>query len=111
MDEFAKWARVKRSLDKKSSEYDSLSTAQAMSRAGFEVKANIAIRAVVMLLHMALLWMHHSEAMLHLPERWVGGLGSILALPFSPTGITICITRVFYFTRLRITNNLATCLP
>ena len=87
MDEFAKWARLKRQLDKHAADYERLLSAQTIGKAAFEVKMQLAVRVIAYVGYAWLLYRHYNDAVFHLPEEWAGGLGSLLRLPSAPVGI------------------------
>ncbi|KAI9188076.1 GET complex subunit get1 [Blastocladiella emersonii ATCC 22665] len=87
MDEFAKWARVRRTLDKAVATHDELASTLRSARSMFLLKAQVATRAVFYLLYVGLSVVYRTTPMFYVPDDWFGGLvGAVLALPFAPAG-------------------------
>lgn len=95
MDEFAKWARLKRQLDKHGAEFERLLSAQTIGQASFEVKVQLALRAIGFIFHAYLVWSYFGIPMFHLPAEWGGPVGSMLSLPNSPAGKSKIMTKLF----------------
>ncbi len=85
-DEFAKWAKLRRALDKLMADYQKLSSSEASARTSFQFKYNILIKAVVYFIQIGTFMYFRSTPMFYLPSDWVGPFSYILRLPFAPVG-------------------------
>ncbi|KAI3638939.1 hypothetical protein MIR68_003437 [Amoeboaphelidium protococcarum] len=86
MDEFAKWARLKRQVDKLSAEYDQLMSSDAMSKTAFTVKVSLALRVLVYIAYALLTFFHFRSPMAYLPSEWTGDyISRVLSLPVAPS--------------------------
>ncbi|KAJ1970403.1 GET complex subunit get1 [Dimargaris xerosporica] len=85
-DEFAKWAKLKRRLDKCTAAYDAEASALAFAKSGFEIKFMIAIRVLLHGLRTFVLYWYRAEPVFYVPLRWFDPFTPLLAYPFAPSG-------------------------
>ena len=105
-DQFAKWAKLRRSVDKgladleKLSEFFSMSShlesiylpflcvdaEVASSKSAFAMKFNTLLWLLTTGLQFAVGWWYRKQPVFFLPQGWLGPLGWWLALPFAPAG-------------------------
>ncbi|RPB07026.1 hypothetical protein P167DRAFT_540399 [Morchella conica CCBAS932] len=86
-DEFAKWAKLSRTLDKKTAEFEKLNTSINTARVAFDSKT----RAIRWMLTSGLRWFvlfwYNKEPMFWMPEGWVPGYVEWgLSFPKAPIG-------------------------
>ncbi|KAI7863283.1 WRB/Get1 family [Spinellus fusiger] len=85
-DEFAKWAKIRRKLDKGLADVEALGAEIAYNKTAFELKAKSAVWCCV---HgsqwLMVLWFRKS-AVVYLPPHWFGPMQWILSMPFAPAG-------------------------
>ncbi|KAI5784702.1 CHD5-like protein-domain-containing protein [Geopyxis carbonaria] len=70
-DEFAKWAKVRRTLDKKQAELEKLQAGVQGMRSGFDAKASMARWTLTTGLRFFLQFWYSKQAIFWLPEGWV----------------------------------------
>lgn len=89
-DEFSRWAKVRRRVDKQTSELEALNTSLAAHRSKF----NTVIKVLIFVLTTGLQWSfsakHSRAAIVYLPKDWFGPLTWFLGLPFAPAGALSC---------------------
>ena len=113
-DQFAKWAKLRRSVDKGLAELEKLSeshsscpadshtrcsarfsmtdyarppdTELATTKSGFSAKFNSLVWILTTGLQFAIGWWYRKAAVFYLPPNWFGPLTWTLALPFAPSG-------------------------
>ncbi|KAJ3054479.1 GET complex subunit get1 [Rhizophlyctis rosea] len=85
-DEFAKWAKMRRRLDKLSVEYQSLAKELATSRSAFHLQFSLGMRALMFGAQILLLALYRSVAIFYLPHDWLGPFSRLLSLPSAPIG-------------------------
>ncbi|KAF7315787.1 Protein GET1 [Mycena indigotica] len=85
-DQFAKWAKLRRSVDKGIAELEKLNGEIATRRTTFSLKFNTAIWVFTTGLQFTVGWWYRKSAVFYLPPGWLGPLGWWLALPFAPKG-------------------------
>lgn len=99
-DDFSKWAKIRRRVDKQGVELEAMNSSLASHRSSFEK----VVKAVVFLgttgLQFAYTSRHSKTAIVYLPEGWFGSLGWFLGLPFAPKGAIS--TTVFIFLIKRV---------
>ena len=104
-DQFAKWAKLRRSVDKGLAELEKLSEFLsphinfsltsfgldgqiASTKSGFSLKFNTLLWLLTTGLQFAVGWWYRKQAVFYLPEGWFGPLGWWLSLPFAPAGMS-----------------------
>ncbi|TPX45237.1 hypothetical protein SeLEV6574_g03986 [Synchytrium endobioticum] len=85
-DEFARWAKLKRSLDKSVAEFETLSKEQSFSRTVFETQVSWCLRIFMWIAQFILMSMYRYEPIFYIPEGWLGPFTFLLAFPFAPKG-------------------------
>ncbi|KDR67475.1 hypothetical protein GALMADRAFT_258049 [Galerina marginata CBS 339.88] len=85
-DQFAKWAKLRRSVDKGLADLEKLNGEIAGSKSGFAMKFNTLLWLLTTGLQFVVGWWYRKQPVFYLPEGWLGPLGWWLALPFAPAG-------------------------
>ena len=103
-DQFAKWAKLRRSVDKGLADLEKLSellsppasrsiyplfyvdAEVASSKSAFAMKFNTLLWFLTTGLQFAVGWWYRTQPVFFLPQGWLGPLGWWLALPFAPAG-------------------------
>jgi len=85
-DQFAKWAKLRRSVDKGLAELEKLNGELASQKTAFSVRFNSLIWILTTGLQFAVGWWYRKSAVFYLPPSWLGPLTWWLALPFAPKG-------------------------
>ncbi|KAI8904952.1 WRB/Get1 family [Powellomyces hirtus] len=85
-DEFAKWAKMRRRLDKLKAAYEEKAKAAGSSRTAFEMKISWGLRALLWGAQIVLMAVYRSEPMFYLPRETLGPLSWLFAFPFAPKG-------------------------
>ncbi|KAI9594410.1 CHD5-like protein-domain-containing protein [Syncephalis fuscata] len=85
-DEFAKWAKIRRRLDKTVGEYDELSSSLAYERTGFQIRAAIGLRVLLWVARIFVLVWYRSEPVFYPPTGWLDPIVPLLSLPMAPSG-------------------------
>ncbi|KAF7305970.1 Protein GET1 [Mycena chlorophos] len=85
-DQFAKWAKLRRSVDKGVAELEKLNGEIATRRTTFSMKFNTVVWVLTTGLQFAVGWWFRRSAVFYLPPGWLGPLGWWLAFPFAPKG-------------------------
>lgn len=102
-EEFAKWAKLRRRVDKGMADIDKLSkclpfyayfkfsnavadSRLAESKSSFASKFNWLLWAATTGAQFILVWWYRREPVFYLPPGWLGPLGYFLALPSAPKG-------------------------
>ncbi|KAH9484843.1 GET complex subunit get1 [Psilocybe cubensis] len=85
-DQFAKWAKLRRSVDKGLADLEKLNSEIASAKSGFAMKFNTALWLLTTGLQFVVGWWYRKQPVFFLPEGWFGPLGWWLALPFAPAG-------------------------
>ncbi|KAJ3170271.1 GET complex subunit get1 [Geranomyces variabilis] len=85
-DEFAKWAKMRRRLDKLKADYEVKSKAEGTRKMTFELKISWGLRALLWGAQMILLTVYRSEPMFYLPREVLGPFAWLVAFPFAPAG-------------------------
>ncbi|KAI0745967.1 CHD5-like protein-domain-containing protein [Earliella scabrosa] len=89
-DQFAKWAKLRRSVDKGLTDLEKLNSELASARTSFSVKFNSAMWIMTTGLQFVIGWWYRKAAVFYLPPGWFGPLTWWLALPFAPAGSVSC---------------------
>ncbi|KAF9237560.1 WRB/Get1 family [Melanogaster broomeanus] len=85
-DQFAKWAKLRRSVDKGLAELEKLNGEVSSAKSAFSMKFNSLIWILTTGLQFVLGWWYRKSAVFYLPPNWLGPLTWTLALPFAPKG-------------------------
>lgn len=85
-DQFAKWAKLRRSVDKGIAELEKLNGELASSKTAFSVKFNTLVWVFTTGLSFFVGWWYRKAAVFYLPAGWLGPLGWWMAFPFAPKG-------------------------
>ncbi|KAM5540269.1 hypothetical protein V8D89_006088 [Ganoderma adspersum] len=89
-DQFAKWAKLRRSVDKGLADLEKLNSELATARTAFSLKFNSALWVMTTGLQFFIGWWFRKAVVFYLPPGWFGPLTWWLALPFAPTGSVSC---------------------
>lgn len=85
-DQFAKWAKLRRSVDKGLADLEKLNSQIASSKSSFSLKFNSAIWILTTGVQFVVGWWYRRQPVFYLPEGWFGPLAWWLAFPFAPAG-------------------------
>ncbi|KAJ3530583.1 hypothetical protein NM688_g7689 [Phlebia brevispora] len=88
--QFAKWAKLRRSVDKGLAELEKLNSELASTKTMFGVKFNTAIWICTAGLQLVIGWWYRKAAVFYLPPGWFGPITWWLAFPFAPSGSVSC---------------------
>ncbi|KAI9013187.1 WRB/Get1 family [Gaertneriomyces semiglobifer] len=86
-DEFAKWAKLRRKLDKMKQDCENQAKKEGTTRQLFEMKVSWGLRAIFWLLQILMITVYRSKPMFYVPEDWIGPFKYLLALPLAPLGM------------------------
>ncbi|KAF8315885.1 hypothetical protein DL93DRAFT_2078622 [Clavulina sp. PMI_390] len=92
VDQFAKWAKLRRKVDKGAADLEKINAEVAAEQTSFGVKFNSAVWFLTSGLQFAIAWWYRKQAVFYLPPGWFGPLEWWLALPFAPRGSVSCAT-------------------
>ncbi|KAF9064735.1 WRB/Get1 family [Rhodocollybia butyracea] len=85
-DQFAKWAKLRRSVDKGLADLEKLNGEASSIKTSFTVKFSSAIWLCTTGAQFFVGWWYRKSAIFYLPPGWFGPLGWVLAFPFAPKG-------------------------
>ncbi|KZP11610.1 hypothetical protein FIBSPDRAFT_756485 [Athelia psychrophila] len=85
-DQFAKWAKLRRSVDKGLAELEKINGGLSASKTAFALKFNSFIWVMTTGLQFVVASWYRKSAVFYLPQGWLGPLTWWLALPFAPKG-------------------------
>ncbi|KAG2135411.1 WRB/Get1 family [Suillus clintonianus] len=85
-DQFAKWAKLRRSVDKRLAELEKLNGDLASSKTAFSVKFNTLMWVFTTGLSFFVGWWYRKAAVFYLPSGWLGPLAWWMSFPFAPKG-------------------------
>ncbi|KAI8053178.1 WRB/Get1 family [Gilbertella persicaria] len=85
-DEFAKWAKLRRKLDKATADLEKLSSEIAFSKTAFELKVKSVLWFVVHGSQLVMVMWFRKSAVFYLPPGWFGPAQRFLSWPFAPAG-------------------------
>jgi len=85
-DQFAKWAKLRRSVDKGLADLEKLNSEIASAKSGFSMTFNSVLWFLTTGLQFAVGWWYRKQPVFFLPQGWFGPLGWWLSLPFAPAG-------------------------
>jgi len=85
-DQFAKWAKLRRSVDKGLADLEKLNSEMASNKAAFAMKFNTAMWLLTTGVQFIVGWWYRKSAVFYLPPGWFGPLEWWLSFPFAPAG-------------------------
>ncbi|KIM83380.1 hypothetical protein PILCRDRAFT_783674 [Piloderma croceum F 1598] len=85
-DQFAKWAKLKRSIDKGIADLEKINRELSSNKTTFSFKFNSVLWILTTGLQFVVGWWYRKSAVFYLPRGWFGPLTWWLALPFAPKG-------------------------
>jgi len=91
-DEFAKWAKLRRKVDKGLSDLENLNAEQSAKRNAISLKFNTVLWVLTSGLQLFIMWWYRKEAVFYVPRGWYGPAEWLLALPSAPRGAVSCTT-------------------
>ncbi|KAJ3321015.1 GET complex subunit get1 [Boothiomyces sp. JEL0866] len=86
-DEFAKWAKLKRTLDKLTVEYDECAKSIAGKKAVTVTFVSWGLPGILWAFQILLLIIWRAEPVFYIPEQWFGPITNWLKFPFAPEGV------------------------
>ncbi|KAJ2003747.1 GET complex subunit get1 [Coemansia sp. RSA 2322] len=86
VDEFAKWAKMRRKLDALTARFESVSSELAIERTAFELYANLVLRAAVYGLRAVINVYNYRTPVFYVPANWFYPVLWFLSLPAAPMG-------------------------
>lgn len=89
-DQFAKWAKLRRSVDKGLADLEKLNGELNASKTSFALKFNTALWMMTTGLQFAIGWWYSRAAVFYLPAAWFGPITWWLSFPFAPAGSVSC---------------------
>ncbi|KAI0779406.1 CHD5-like protein-domain-containing protein [Fomes fomentarius] len=89
-DQFAKWAKLRRSVDKGLADLEKLNSELSTVRTSFSMKFTSAMWIMTTGLQFVIGWWYRKTAVFYLPPGWFGPLTWWLAFPFAPAGSVSC---------------------
>ncbi|KAJ4480728.1 WRB/Get1 family [Lentinula lateritia] len=85
-DQFAKWAKLRRSVDKGLADLEKLNSDISSVKTTFSVKFSTGIWICTTGAQFVIGWWYRKAAIFYLPPGWFGPLAWVLAFPFAPKG-------------------------
>jgi len=89
-DQFAKWAKLRRRVDKGLADLEKLNAELNASKTSFSLKFNTTLWLMTTGLQFAIGWWYSRAAVFYLPAAWFGPLTWWLSFPFAPAGSVSC---------------------
>ncbi|THH06065.1 hypothetical protein EW146_g9730 [Bondarzewia mesenterica] len=89
-DQFARWAKLRRSVDKGLAELEKLNGELSASKASFAVKFNSMVWVLTTGLQFVVGWWYRKTAVFYLPPAWLGPMTWWMSFPFAPAGSVSC---------------------
>ncbi|KAI8823178.1 WRB/Get1 family [Fimicolochytrium jonesii] len=93
-DEFAKWARLRRQLDKLKAEYDTAAQSDTLTRTTSELKLTWILRALLWTSQVYLMATYRTRPMLQMPKEVLGPFAWLASFPFGALG---SVSAFFWF--------------
>ncbi|KDE03389.1 hypothetical protein MVLG_06107 [Microbotryum lychnidis-dioicae p1A1 Lamole] len=90
VDEFSKWAKLRRRVDKAVSELEALNATSSQSRQSFQSLFKRILWIFTTILPFVVTSWHRKAAVFYLPPSWFGPATWWLGLPSAPTGAVAC---------------------
>ncbi|THH06954.1 hypothetical protein EW146_g9461 [Bondarzewia mesenterica] len=87
-DQFARWAKLRRSVDKGLAELEKLNGELSASKASFAVKFNSMVWVLTTGLQFVVGWWYRKTAVFYLPPAWLGPMTWWMSFPFAPADVT-----------------------
>ncbi|KAA1473955.1 hypothetical protein DENSPDRAFT_840496 [Dentipellis sp. KUC8613] len=89
-DQFAKWAKLRRSVDKGLADLEKLNAELSGAKTSFSLRFNSVLWIMTTGLQFVVGWWYRKAAVFYLPPTWLGPLTWWLSLPFAPAGSVSC---------------------
>ncbi|KAL5507222.1 GET1 [Sanghuangporus vaninii] len=89
-DQFAKWAKLRRRVDKGLAELEQLNGELGSARNAYKLKFNTFIWLLTTGVQFVIGWWYRKSAVFYLPPGWLGPATWFLSLPFAPSGSVSC---------------------
>ncbi|KAI0298513.1 CHD5-like protein-domain-containing protein [Russula brevipes] len=89
-DQFAKWAKLRRSVDKGLADLEKLNSELSAPKSSFSLKFSATLWMLTTGLQFAIGWRYSRSAVFYLPASWFGPFTWFLSLPFAPAGSVSC---------------------
>ncbi|KAG8944181.1 GET complex subunit get1 [Tulasnella sp. 424] len=89
-DQFAKWAKLRRKIDKELADLEKLNSELGSTKTAFSIKFHTAIWIFTTGAQMVLGWWYRKTPVFYLPKGWFGPFTWWLSLPFAPAGSVSC---------------------
>ncbi|KAL5523840.1 GET1 [Sanghuangporus baumii] len=89
-DQFAKWAKLRRRVDKGLAELEKLNSELDSARNSYKLKFNTFIWLLTTGAQFVIGWWYRKSAVFYLPPGWLGPATWFLSLPFAPSGSVSC---------------------
>ncbi|KAI5120654.1 hypothetical protein M0805_007991 [Coniferiporia weirii] len=89
-DQFAKWAKLRRRVDKGLADLEKLNGELGSARTGFSLKFNSFIWILTTGAQFVIGWWFRKSAVFYLPPGWFGPVTWFLSFPFAPAGSVSC---------------------
>ncbi|TFY75964.1 hypothetical protein EWM64_g8048 [Hericium alpestre] len=89
-DQFAKWAKLRRSVDKGLADLEKLNKELGNAKSAFSLRFNSFIWIMTTGVQFVVGWYYRRAAVFYLPPGWFGPLTWWLSLPFAPAGSVSC---------------------
>ncbi|EJD03043.1 uncharacterized protein FOMMEDRAFT_156408 [Fomitiporia mediterranea MF3/22] len=89
-DQFAKWAKLRRKVDKGLAELEKLNNDLGSARSSYKLKFNSFIWMLTTGAQFVIGWWYRKAAVFFLPPGWFGPVTWFLSFPFAPAGSVSC---------------------
>ncbi|KAG8979659.1 GET complex subunit get1 [Tulasnella sp. JGI-2019a] len=89
-DQFAKWAKLRRKVDKELADLERLNSELASSKSAFSLKFGTAVWIFTGGAQLAIGWWYRKTPVFYLPRGWFGPASYWLSWPFAPAGSVSC---------------------
>ncbi|PSR79243.1 hypothetical protein PHLCEN_2v7101 [Hermanssonia centrifuga] len=89
-DQFARWAKLRRSVDKGLADLEKLNSELSSAKTSFSLKFNTALWILTAGSQFVVGWWYRKAAVFYLPPGWFGPLTWWLSFPFAPAGSVSC---------------------
>jgi len=89
-DQFAKWAKLRRGVDKGLADLEKLNSELSSARSSFSLKFSTVVWVLTAGLQFFVGWWYRKSAVFYLPPGWFGPLTWWLSFPFAPAGSVSC---------------------